>query len=82
MHGLKLMMMNIVIYRVIKNLFIVSTLNHRGLQMIGIDETRLYNCGGLPVELTLPEGEHEENWGYPFEWEIELVSELAEYEDF
>ena len=22
------------------------------------DETRLYNCGGLPVELTLPEGEH------------------------
>ena len=24
------------------------------------DETRLYNCGGLPVELTLPEGEHTE----------------------
>jgi len=23
------------------------------------DETRLYNCGGLPVELTLPEGEHQ-----------------------
>lgn len=46
------------------------------------DETRLYNCGGLPVELTLPEGEHEENWGYPFEWEIELISELAEYDDF
>ena len=46
------------------------------------DETRLYNCGGLPVELTLPEGEHEENWGYPFEWEIELIPELAEYEDF
>ena len=22
------------------------------------DETRLYNCGGLPVELTLPEGGH------------------------
>ncbi|MCK9326525.1 MAG: hypothetical protein M0P69_13625 [Bacteroidales bacterium] len=23
------------------------------------DETRIYNCGGLPVELTLPEGEHQ-----------------------
>ena len=22
------------------------------------DETRLYNCGGLPVELTLPEVKH------------------------
>ena len=35
------------------------------------DETRLYNCGGLPVELTLPEGEHQYlkfsvdwMWGY------------------
>jgi hypothetical protein len=46
------------------------------------DETRIYNCGGLLVELTLPGGEHEENWGYPFEWEMELVSELAEYDDF
>ena len=26
------------------------------------DETRLYNCGGLPVELTLPEGEHTEDF--------------------
>jgi len=25
------------------------------------DETRLYNCGGLPVSLTLPEGEHDKN---------------------
>ena len=25
------------------------------------DETRIYNCGGLPVELTLPEGEHDKN---------------------
>lgn len=23
------------------------------------DETRVYNCGGLPVEVTLPEGEHD-----------------------
>jgi hypothetical protein len=23
------------------------------------DETRVYNCGGLPVELTLPEGDHD-----------------------
>lgn len=22
------------------------------------DETRLYDCGGIPVELTLPKGEH------------------------
>ena len=29
--------------------------------MIGIDETRLYNCGGIPVELILPEGEHKRN---------------------
>lgn len=26
------------------------------------DETRLYNCGGIPVELTLPEGEHTEDF--------------------
>lgn len=47
-----------------------------------MDETRIYNCGGIPVELTLPEGEHEENWGYPFEFEIELVPKLAKYDDF
>jgi len=27
------------------------------------NETRIYNCGGLPVELTLPEGEHPNIWG-------------------
>lgn len=26
------------------------------------DETRVYNCGGLPVELALPEGEHTEDF--------------------
>jgi hypothetical protein len=26
------------------------------------DETCVYNCGGLPVELTLPEGEHTEDF--------------------
>ena len=25
------------------------------------DETRIYNCGGIPVELTLPEGDHKKN---------------------
>ena len=32
------------------------------------DETRLYNCGGLPVELTLPEGEHtKRNYVVPYQ---------------
>lgn len=26
------------------------------------DETRTYNCGGLPVDLTLPDGEHDYHW--------------------
>jgi len=47
-----------------------------------MDETRIYNCGGIPVELTLPEGEHEENIGYPFEWAIELIPKFVKYDDF
>lgn len=37
------------------------------------DETRVYNCGGFPVELTLPEGEHD---FYPF-----LHKEAFTFED-
>jgi hypothetical protein len=36
----------------------------RGLFGVGermTDETRIYNCGGIPVELTLPEGDHKKN---------------------
>lgn len=53
------------------------------------DETRLYNCGGLPVELTLPEGEHDkdilrDSWGLdgshyfaPIEEEISYINKIG-----
>jgi hypothetical protein len=38
------------------------------------DETRPYNCGGILVELTLPNGEHEINsFGYYQEYELSEV---------
>jgi hypothetical protein len=46
---------------------IIDLSNELGVCMAGYmqrrstDETRLYNAGGLPVELTLPKGEHEKD---------------------
>lgn len=48
------------------------------------DETRIYNCGYLPVELTLPEGEHRVcilylhgEYNGMFEEEINLINKYG-----
>ena len=43
------------------------------------DETRLYNCGGLPVELTLPEGKHTEDFRLSLKITYNLGLDIWEY---
>ena len=40
---------------------IVGMVCHNYWRVDMTDETRIYNCGGIPVELTLPEGELKKN---------------------
>ena len=40
------------------------------------DETRLYSCGGIPVELTLPQEEHKFKFIRPIEYPILLCDAL------
>jgi hypothetical protein len=46
------------------------------------DETRLYNCGGIPVELTPPAGEHDkiilrDSWcGCPIHYSAPIEEEI------
>jgi len=44
-----------------------------------IDETRLYNCGGLPVELTLPDGEHTKiNYVVPYQDVLSAIYKVGD----